>query len=469
MIKKIFVYLAVVSLILVFNFIQTPPIYGASSVDQYCNPGTAWVTVNGHSSIYQTFTPSQNRLTRVGLWMEGDGDGTVYLRVRKGGDTIGYDYRSEPSGYQLIYFDFDEIELTPSATYILFVSTGAGNTSLHWRRSPIGSGCYSGGTAYLDGAEKDYDWGFASYGFTYTPPQGPEEDGKDQDGNQPGSSPKESSDETAYSGQEGISSGTNEAPSLQTDSSLAVAKGLKAGDLPNDQGGAIKLTWKKTNPIEGYQGHKIFRSTKKRVKSFRNITIAKKNVKEFVDNKVETGREYYYFVRTYQNSSESKSSNTAVATAVDNLAPVVPENFRIVEESDQGLKFSWDGNSESDMAGYLLTAYRKTEEEEGMVAEEINLTKDVNEYRLVCTDHPALGQITNYNFYLQAKDIHDNISDRTEAVAVAKEKVGSSWIRYLILAILVLVLLASIYLLYRLNKKKLAKSSQRKMDNFSKK
>jgi len=446
MIKKVIVFTVIVLLVGGFNLIQIPAIQAAEA-DQYCTPGTAWVTVNGHSSIFQTFTPSQNRLTRVGLWMKGDADGTVNLRVRKGNDTICYATRSEPDGYKLIYFDFNDIELTPGVTYILFVTTGSGNTSLGWHRSASGSDCYAGGAAYLDGEEKDYDWGFATYGYTYTPPEPGDED-QDQDGESQSNS---SSKDIDYSSQKGVTSGSNKAPMAVIDPNLNVPKLLKAEDVADDQGGAIKLTWKRINANAGY---KIFRSTKKQFKSFRNIALASKKTTKFVDTKAKTGQKYYYFIRNYLEGAESASSNQVDAVAIDNIKPQTPENFKLAEQSDQSLKFTWDANQEEDLSGYLLTAYNK----EGAIEDpspslEVGLAKETKEYELVISDHPELGNIDSYNFFLQAKDVNGNLSQDAGPAAAQGQAKPNPWTRYLLLAILAAVDIGLIFYLDRLNKK----------------
>jgi len=439
-------------LVIVFSFVQAP-LSMAAEADQYCTPGTAWVTVNGHSSIYQTFTPEMNRLSRVGLWVEGDADGSVHLRVMKGSAVIGSGSRTEPSGYALIYFDFDDLELTAGSTYKLFVTTGAGNTSLRWHRSAAGSNCYAGGAAILDGVEKDYDWGFATYGFIYTPPEEEPEEEPGQDDQQPGDS-DQGTKPVDYSDQAGVAEGDNQAPNSITDSSLNTPKLLKAEDVLKDQGGAIKLSWDKINVNAGY---KIFRSTEKKFESFRNIATADKNTTTFVDTKAKTNQRYYYFIRNYLINAESESSNQVNAVAIDNLSPKMPENFKLVEQTDQALKFTWDANTEDDLDGYNLTWYIKDQTlENPSPSLEIGLTSVEAEHEFTIADHPELDEIEKYNIFLQAKDVNGNLSQAAGPISVSETATSTSIWQLLIIIILAIM---TILLGWYLHKQKKPKPS----------
>ncbi len=443
-------WFSVIILALVFNFTATPPIYGAEEVDQYCTPGDAWVTVSGHSDISQTFTPSQNRLSRVGVWVEGDGDGTVYLRILKNNVTIGSGSRSEPSEYSLIYFDFDDLTLEPgNSNYRIKLTTGPGNTSLRWHRSSS-SGCCASGHALLDGTIKDYDWGFATYGWTYTSDE--EEDSSDS--SQPSSdSNNQTNDQTSST------VGTSEAPSENVNYNISPPNELTITDVPEDQGNQLKLTWKKsdTSNIDGY---KVFRSEEKE-SGFRNIGYSKQNITSYLDRTVVPEKDYYYFIRAYQNNEESASSETVKAASIDNLAPVTPVNFVILKSSEKYVKLGWDANTEEDLEKYILLVVDPTRGEEQDQVLRIEVDKDQTEYQLNFADHSEIEYGKDYQFYLQAQDSHDNYSEKAGPVQAStsneQEAAQRTIMWYISLGILAVLLAVLIFLLYKMRKNKKSK------------
>lgn len=296
--KKILIGLLAAIVVLAFSPAKS---VRAASADQYCTPGEAWVAVAGHTSIYQTFTPTQNRLTRIGLWMEGDGDGTIYLRLFHNTNVIGSGSRSEPDGYALIYLDFDNLELTPNdSNYRISLTTGAANANLAWHRSSDDS-CSGGGHAYIDGEQKSYDFGFATYGYTQ------EEDG---DGQQPQDEPQAGDEQTQ---QPGIDTTTNygAAPSANVSTAIKPPTDVKAVENSTDEI-AVKISWTEsvTEEIDGY---KVFRKTGE--EDFGRVAQGEKTNTEFIDEKATEGTDYTYMVRSFKSNAESENSNEAFITA----------------------------------------------------------------------------------------------------------------------------------------------------------
>ncbi len=274
----------------------------AATADQYCTPGAAWVAVAGHTSIYQTFTPTQNRLTRIGLWMEGDGDGTVYLRLFHNTSVIGSGSRSEPDGYALIYLDFDNLELTPGdSNYRISLTTGATNANLAWHRSSDDS-CLEGGHAYIDGEQKSYDFGFATYG--YTQEEGGDEQKQEDD--------QQTGDEQTQ--QPGVDTTTNygAAPSQNVSSAIKPPTEVKAENEPVDESPAVKISWKQST-TEDIDGYKVFRKSGE--KEYGQVSQAEKAITEFADEKVTEKTDYTYMIRSYKSNEESENSNEAFITA----------------------------------------------------------------------------------------------------------------------------------------------------------
>jgi hypothetical protein len=146
----------------------------AGPPDQLCDASgsTGWTTVirqNPHFTT-QTFTPQQNRLSRVVLDMLGDGVGSAALAIFHDDALIALntnDMVAEPNGRGDMGFNFNDITLVPNDVYQIFPIYSYGNTSLGWYWN---YNCYSGGTAYVGSSVQDNDFGFATYGFTIPDP-----------------------------------------------------------------------------------------------------------------------------------------------------------------------------------------------------------------------------------------------------------------------------------------------------------
>lgn len=119
-------------------------------------------------------------------------------------------------------------------------------------------------------------------------------------------------------------------------------------------------------------------------------------------------------VRAYKGTKESASSNTVNAASVDNTAPAAPKNFSYEKDSDK-ITFSWDKNTETDLAGYTLYITGKAS---GTVIKNIDIEKDLTEYELIFADHLEVSADAVYEYSLIAKDTSNNLSDK----AVATEK-----------------------------------------------
>jgi len=115
-----------------------------------------------------------------------------------------------------------------------------------------------------------------------------------------------SSDSTAP--QEGITAGTNQAPSTNVSSSIKPPSALTIKDAADNKRAAIKLSWKKS-VTSGVNGYRIFRSEKEE-EGFVNIASSNAETLTFTDEKIVSGKTYYYFVRAYKETEESSSSNT---------------------------------------------------------------------------------------------------------------------------------------------------------------
>jgi hypothetical protein len=145
----------------------------AGPPDQVCDTSgsSGWTTVIRQNPNFttQTFTPQQNRLSRVVLDMLGDGVGSAALAIFHDDALIALntnDMVAEPNGRGDMGFNFNDIILVPGDVYQIFPIYSYGNTSLgwHWQFN-----CYSGGAGYIGSSAQDYDFGFSTHGFTVEP------------------------------------------------------------------------------------------------------------------------------------------------------------------------------------------------------------------------------------------------------------------------------------------------------------
>ena len=119
--------------------------------------------------------------------------------------------------------------------------------------------------------------------------------------------------------------------SVPTSASIKPPTELIAQDIPNDQGNNIKLSWKKS-ASSSIIGYRLYRSLDD--KKYTRFTVLKSSELEFIDSVAETEKTYYYIMRSYNASVESKNSNKASAASVNNLTATLPpaENTPAIKE-----------------------------------------------------------------------------------------------------------------------------------------
>ncbi|MFA6082101.1 MAG: Ig and FN3 domain-containing protein [Patescibacteria group bacterium] len=213
--------------------------------------------------------------------------------------------------------------------------------------------------------------------------------------------------------QVGVSAGTGAAPATPV-SFINVPSSLTAEDFPGDQGGNTTLKWKAStsSTINGYM---VYRSTTDQTKDFVNVAKTEKTVLQYIDTKADVGTTFYYFVRAYKGTSESKSSNTVSFASVDNLAPGIPVNLAVTSYSKSIIKLSWTADIDADLSGYILNI----NDASGANIETVKLEKSVTSYNLTLADHAKLKLATDYQFTLQATDNHNNTSNPSTAVTAS--------------------------------------------------
>lgn len=250
----------------------------------------------------------------------------------------------------------------------------------------------------------------------------------------------------------GVTAGSGAAPVAPT-ASIKAPTEVTIADVPADEGGSLKLDWKASATAD-ITGYKIFRSTTEVTKDFKEIVKTEKSVLTFTDNTAAIGQKYFYMVRAYKDSQESASSNVVNAVSVDNLAPAMPKNVIMKIDTENSIGFTWEANTEADLAGYLLSII--SSDDDTTVIETIEIDKAAVTYSLVLADHPKVIAGTSYLYYLQAKDVNGNISERAIAAdGIATDVAATStpdttetddWALYASIALIVLLAAALTYL-----------------------
>jgi len=144
----------------------------ADTLDRSCNAAGSPLTATIGTGSWQTFSPSQNRLSKVSVDVfRNDNDNNVMVGVTL---KISNDFtrssmvmdagskKVSPGGSTLVY-DFTDIEMIPGNPYRITLTTTG---DVAWRQQD--DTCYHGGDAYQNSkiSNPRLDYGFATYGYT---------------------------------------------------------------------------------------------------------------------------------------------------------------------------------------------------------------------------------------------------------------------------------------------------------------
>jgi len=289
--KKIYkLFYAFLALILILTL--SAKTQAASQLDQSCSPGVSNSLELAGNVMEQTFKPSLNRLTKVGVYLVRTG--SIILRViAPDNSTLTSTTLSGPGTSEWVYHTFAAKEVSKGQTYRIVLSAGSG-VEAEWHYGA--DSCYALGTGYKNGTALNRDFGFATYGYN-------EEEKKSGESNQNGGAGQTATDtKTNY----GV------APSENIDFNIKPPTEVKAENSPHEGKAAIKISWQKsvTKDIDGY---KVFR--KEGEKDFSQIVQTTAEISEFTDERVVEGTDYTYMVRAYRGDKESDNSNEAFVTA----------------------------------------------------------------------------------------------------------------------------------------------------------
>ena len=137
-----------------------------------------------------------------------------------------------------------------------------------------------------------------------------------------------------------------------------VPTGLTAIDSPDDQGGAIDLTWTPSTSTEVTE-QRIYRGTT--AGSYSLVATTTTSTSAYTDTGLNNGTTYFYVVRSFDGTSESGDSIEASAAPVDNLAPQPPTGLTAVDRPDDtggAINLTWTPSTSADVTEQRL--YRRT-------------------------------------------------------------------------------------------------------------
>lgn len=345
----------------------------ADSLDRSCDTSDSFTTTKIGSGSWQTFTPSQNRLSKITVHVfrhELDVPApSVTLKVYTNSFHVGLltDAGSKSiadaggAGVTLTY-DFADKEVTPGESYRIALTT---NGDVSWLNKT--GTCYRAGDAYSASKIIDprLDYGFATYGYMVedNPPVSALDLDEDVDkpaetGSQPTETPTDQTDitdqTTAATTQTNILVDQTALTTNITDA-IKPPTNLKAIDTPKDKGGSITLTWEKS-VTEGVSGYTIFRQFDAMGDIYKIGELKSDNL-SFKDRKATTDQEFFYFVRATKGDQQSNDSNKVSATAIANTATLATEPS--TKKMDFTLWYIIGGFSVAIIATIVLIIYLK--------------------------------------------------------------------------------------------------------------
>jgi hypothetical protein len=365
--------------------------------------------------LHQWWRPKHNQINEFWMYVDSTGGGTFNLDIDQWLEpqaSIVNDQIATATGQTQgwVGFDFPNKAVTNGDLYWASVTGSYPNrwwfhkTDDCWEQNMTqGVTAYGSLTFYYD-----YDFIFWVYGQDAGVPPA--------EGDPPGDTPPGDTPPSEDPG--GVATGSDQ-PTTTSDTvaSINPPTEVTAIDVPDDEGGALKVTWKESGS-SGLSGYRIFRSTEEDGKYLR-VGSVKSTATEYADSGLETGKTYYYLVRAYNSKGESKDSNKVSASPTDNLAPASVKNFKAEYDTvDKAINLSWDVNTEIDLDGYTI----KYGTSEDKLDNTIEAKKEAVKYQLLDIE----GSKTYY-FTISAKDTHGNIGSPAKTNIATPKEAGASW------------------------------------------
>lgn len=407
--------LAITTIFVVFAN-QVPTTSAHSSLDQYTLTATGYWRIETHKWVGQTFRPTFNKLDGLGVYSgiqpTGPNSCTLTVSLWKNNTPPVKIAEESTTIYKMEAYTIVEIpavDMVPEARYTMYVS--ASSSYAYWLFNS--SDIYPRGTAIVDSvADPTQDFVFATFGYNDTPPATPDPAPSVTIESSTGG---DTADSTA------VASNDSATSSLSTSSSLIPPTKLTA--TANSQSNSIDLSWTATTTT-GITGYRVMRSLEE-TKDFTEIGTTDSKILSFKDEKTVANQKYFYAVRAYKDKAESRNSNIASATLVDTTAPATPKNFKIQSQSETEIIFTWDKNTESDLANYILSVSDSNNEFADVLVAIDTIGKDDTTYTLKLADNTSLSKDKKYYFGLQAKDISNNYSPKSIVEGMFVKKFNS--------------------------------------------
>lgn len=407
-----------------------------SSLDQYITESDGYFRFLTHPKLGQTFRPTYNKLDGIGVYSgiqpAGPNSCTLTVTLFKNSDMVNPIAHKSTTIYKMESYtiiDIPAVDMVPEARYTMYVTASV--PQAYWLAKM--SNVYARGAAIIDSvSDINVDFVFATFGYNDAPPAEPDPvpevivdptpSGGDAEAD--GSSTGTSTDTSA-----GTSAGTStDSSNATTSSSVLAPTGLTATADTDGTAGVVNLAWtaSKTTSITGYS---VLRSASEQ-SGFTEIGATDSKTLTYKDDKVVTDQTYYYVVRAYKSGTVSVNSNVANAKITDTTAPAPPTNFKISSANENEIVFGWDKSTETDLANYVLTVAENGNVDAKVLAEIDTIGKDENAYVLKLADNADLKIETNYTFYLQAKDISTNFSDKVSTTGkfIMAKSESKSWL-----------------------------------------
>lgn len=376
--KKFFVLLSSLAIVLSGLLVAAPKATAASVIDQQYTAGTGSVPIDSYLGRFaQTFMPTKTKLDKVQIELTGVvGSKSATVSIRHNVVGVGWDVgnvatvpnQTITNGWNT--FDFEDITTTVSETETYGIWVVSNDNGPQWKYTS-GPSTYDRGYAIWQSQDKvDWDFNFKTYGYS------------------PASTP---ADQTTATG----TIGTGEALGTTT-TSIVKPSNLTAAF--SDESKGVKLAWKAstTTDIDGY---KIFRS-ESADKGFTKLAAVPKEKVEYLDQDFVAGKTYYYQVRAYKGDAQSVSTNTASAVVPTDIAPAKPINFKIVDSTFDMITAMWRKSTDPGLAGYTINLYQGKEK-----IRSTDLSAEFNNYSFFNLEPGTL-----YKVELIAKNAKDKTS-----------------------------------------------------------
>ena len=152
------------------------------------------------------------------------------------------------------------------------------------------------------------------------------------------------------------SADSNEASAVPLDDPPAAPTGLTAADRPDDEGGAIDLTWTPSTSAD-VSRQRVYRGTSPGGPYSPIVEIISTTATSFTDTGLTDGATYYYVVRAFDGTSESANSNESSAVPIDNLAPAPPTGLAAGDTLNDrcgAIDLSWSLSTSTDVTQQRL-------------------------------------------------------------------------------------------------------------------